>query len=441
MVSYVPKPNGGGHAGHQPQAVINFFSNVAGMANPQWYNYLGFDSEEEYNHDMNVKQLLNAKEKAGIGIYYMEDESSKFFGYSYDEILEMYDNGVVIPDEILNWAREMAQNNPVTEDTPVATDDAEALYMSLKNNPDVNIKTITEIFSKKCQENKLNLDIYNEEFVTLLKDITVQKNDIEMIVEDTKKQTAPLKDEWDDLSYKLMNGIPLTEEENERANSLKDGFGQIGGNCKKQISSAIVNIGSYLDKLTEVGQKIEIANSYSRVTKLILDELTDTGENSTNKTIIKMNSYEDIDDSDNDNLNSSYTNALTNSVYQLDTSINDISYKSKSLSGTLNEMADIGGFKLDDPDHSINLSFIDDIDFSILGDGDNRVEASETQKDLPDFEDFTIEFSPNDEPDSEYVYNPNGAKGENDYLPYSSDEEPYVKAPQSTANSNGRNKR
>ena len=441
MAFSVPKPNVG-HNGHQTQPVMNFSSAVTGMSDPEWYNYLGFDSEEEYNRDMNLRQLLKEKEKAGIGIYYMDDESSEFFGFSYDEILAMYDNGTVIPDEVLNWAREMAQNNPVTEDAPAASGDAEALYMSLKNNPDVNIKTITEIFSKKCDENRLNLDSYNEEFIVLLKDITVQKGDIEIIVEDAKKQTAPLKDEWDDLSYKLMNGVPLTEEELTRADELKDEFGQINDYCKEQIASVIVNIGSCIDKLAEVEQKIDIANSYSRITKLVLDELDDVGGTSENKSIIKTNSYGEIDDSANDNLNSNYTTALSNTVYQLDSSINDVYYKTENIHGTLNEIAETGGFKLDDPNHSVTLSFMNDVDFSILAENDEANETSETEEDLPEeFEDLTIELEFEDELNPEYAYNPDGAKEELDYLSYIPDEEPYIKAPESTNNFSGKNNR
>lgn len=441
MVLHVPKPNGGGHAGHQTQAVMTFTSPVTNIGEPEWYNYLGFDSEAEYNRDMNLKQMLNAKEKSGIGIYYMDDESSEFFGYSYDEILAMYDNGTVIPDEVLNWAKEMAQNNPVTEDAPALSDDAEALYMSLKNNPDVNIKTITDIFSKKCEENTIDIDSYGEEFTTLLKDISVQKSDVEMIVEDAKKRTAPLKDEWDDLSYKLQNGIPLTEEENERANVLKEEFGQIGEGCKKQISSIIVNIGSYIDKLAEVEQKIQTADSYSRITKLILDELSDTGENGTNKTIIKTNSYGDIDDSANDNLNSSYTTALTNSVYRLDTSVNDLNYKTNNIQGLLSEMAVIGGFKLDDPNHGITLSFIEDMDFSIL-DGDEEVtENQETDEEFPELEDITVELDFDDEINPEFVYNPDAVKEDNDYMPYIDEETPIIKAPDNINGNSDKNKK
>ena len=417
---HVPRPYGNIISGHSNAPYTNIFNLNPFVEDPQWWDYLGYDDEEQYNRRMTILNQLKAQNENSLNIFYLDDESSEFFGYSYEEILAMADNGTVIPDEVLEWAKSMAQNNPTTESVSVQTDDAEALYISLKNNPDMNIKSIADIFKKKCEENRQLLAEYNETLVTLNKDVSVLKNEIETIVEKTKKDLEPLKDEWDDINYKLSNGIPLTEDENIRAQFLRDKFGEIDGDCKSQIYSKIININYYMDTIAEVTLKIEIANSFSRVSKTILDDLNDPQASGTGKSVISSKNYSIIEELSNEDLSTDFTTALFNVVYKLNTEITDVDFKSGSMQEVLNQIAEIGGFKLDDPNHSINLSFIDDIDFSLLdNEGDNIVkedeetegEKGEVSNDLPeDLEDVTVDVPLDNEPDPIFGYNPEGAK-------------------------------
>ena len=448
---HVPRPYGNMISGQSNPPVHNMFNLNPFVENPQWWDYLGYDDEEQYNRRLTILNQLKAQNENSLNIFYLDDESSEFFGYSYEEILEMSDNGTVIPEEILNWAQSMAQNNPTTKSEPIQTDDAEALYISLKNNPDMNIKSSADIFTKKCEENRLILTEYNETLVTLNKDVSVLKNEIEAIVEKTKKELEPLKDEWDDISYKLSNGIPLTEDENIRAQFLKDKFGEIDEDCKSQIYSKIININYYLDMIAEVTLKIEVANSFSRVSKTILDDLNDPQASGSGKSVISSNNYSVQDELSNEDLSTDYTTALFNVVYKLDAEVTEVDFKSGSMQEILNEMAQIGGFKLDDPNHSINLSFIDDIDFSLLNnEGDNVVEEDETdeeeteeESDLSeDFENLTVEVPLETEPDPIFGYNPEAIKVFKDFsFDNSSSEKPYIKPVAGTFNQGNSNKK
>ena len=67
--------------------------------------------EKIYNARKNKLRATEIVIDANANIYYTEDESSEFFGYTYDEIIGMHNNGVTIPDEILDWAYSMVDAN------------------------------------------------------------------------------------------------------------------------------------------------------------------------------------------------------------------------------------------------------------------------------------------------------------------------------------------
>lgn len=422
----------------------------------EWYEYLGLDDEEEYNHSLNQKKRMAAKERAQVDVYYLDDDSSDYFGYSYEEILAMYEDGTNIPQEVLNWAMNMAQNDVTTEDIPVQADDAEALYLSLKQSPDNNLKTITKIFSEKCVEKMQELDSYREELASLLQDITVIKDKIEILKEEAQRETEPLKDEWEDINYKIIHNIPLTEEEGERANYLRGKFGEIDENYKSQISSEIVNISLYLDKIDEVSEKIETANSYSRVSKTILDDLTDNETSTANQAMMTKNDIQTEEILSNEQISADFTTKLYNSVYELDDSIDDASIKSSSIQNIMSEMSEIGGFQLNDPNHTVTMSFSEDIDFSAPNDMEiekNEEEPLEPEaepnvednfeEDLPsDLEDLTVELPLNEETNTEFVYNPDAIRNyEKPKYNNTPKQKPYIKAPEGTFNQSGNDRR
>ena len=387
MVLPIPKKHTS-HMGHNPphsdplpnSDLIPEDYTPGAEGNPEWWEYLDVDSEDDYRHEMRNLKRMREQDEMNLNIYYTDDDSSAFFGCSYDEILAMYEEGTVIPEEVLNWARSMAQNDVSSETVTVQSDDAEALYLSLKQNPDANLKTITQIFSDKCKEKSQELDAYGEELTTLLKDVDVMRNKIELLKEDAQKETEPLKDEWEDINYKLSHGIELTPQEKARAEYLKGKFGEIDENYKSQISSEIVNLGIYLDKISEVSQKIEIANSYSRVSKTILDELSSPEASNANAGIITSSDMETEETLNNDDVNANFTMTLYNAVYAMDNSVTFTNNKSTAIMSILEETAEIGGFQLNDPNHTIKTDFTEDIDFSILDNEDTPNSESDDIK-------------------------------------------------------------
>ena len=373
MVSPLPKR----HTSHMgqipPQSSVLPNSNIipedynpGDEGNPAWWEYLDYDSEEDYNANMRNLQQIRAKERANVNVYYTDDDSSEYFGYSYDEIIAMYEEGADIPTEVLNWAKSMAQNDISTESEPIQADDAEALYLSLKQNPDMNLKTITKIFSDKCKEKGQELNLYNEELTTLLKEVSVMKSKVEILKESAESEITPLKNEWDDLNYKISHNIPLTPEENKRAKFLRGKFGEIDSNYKSETSSEIVDIGIYIDKISEISQKIEIANSYSRVSKTILDELSSPEASEANAGIITKSDIQTEETLSNDDMNANFTDTLYDAVSSMDLSANDTNNKVFTIMDMMGEMAEIGGFQLDDPNRAITTDFENGIDFSAL---------------------------------------------------------------------------
>ena len=245
----------------------------------------GSDEEKIYNARKARLKTINVVIDSNSKIYYTDDESSAFFGFSYDEIIGMANNGVTIPDEILDWAYSMADTNAVEMTTDTEGSDAHDLYTSLKNNPLLNIKTITKIFVNKCNEQTQELEAYLDELDPIEREMEAARVDAETEREKSLNNIKSLVKEWKDLQAKFESGEKLNGSEQQRFEELKGLFGEEDEKYQDNIDSTTKNFTKIGAKLSTVTGKAETAFDFGSETILIAQELAEFEKTQKNRSI------------------------------------------------------------------------------------------------------------------------------------------------------------
>lgn len=140
---------------------------------------------------------------------------SQWANYSYEEIIEMENNGYKIPDEILEWAHAQQQAD-VTAYVVVADEATTEDYTSTEEATDDNsldsikqkaIKYITQaensIKETEAQEDDFKEKLRNALFVKIRKEDEYKK---------TAEQVEKMTEEWKDLDEKKKNGTLSSNE-------------------------------------------------------------------------------------------------------------------------------------------------------------------------------------------------------------------------------------
>ncbi len=276
------------------------------MADDEYYfthpNDPSFDFIEKYDTDGNpvfsdpaMAEIYSARRArlktinvvidSNSKIYYTDDKSSAFFGFSYDEIIGMANNGVTIPDEILDWAYSMADTNAVEMTTDTEGSSAHDLYTSLKNNPLLNIKTITKIFVNKCNEQTQELEAYLDELDPIEREMEAARVDAEAEREKSLNNIKSLVKEWKDLQAKFESGEKLNGSEQQRFEELKGLFGEEDEKYQDSIDSTTKNFTKISAKLSTVTGKAETAFDFGSETLLIAQELAEFEKTEKNRSI------------------------------------------------------------------------------------------------------------------------------------------------------------
>lgn len=212
-------------------------------------------------HD--VKNALSASNKP------MDSEWSQ---YSYEEILEMEDAGVVIPEEFLKWAHSMQASNTVdylldTGDT-ANINDSENLKSDVGDagNPG-KIKT-AKAMNKQVLLQEEVLKEATIEFERYSNELDSVSNDAQSLQAANLKQVQTMMDEFKTLDAKVKNGEELSQGEKAR-------YGELGTMMDNQINSSNVQIENFtadFDEITKlmtgISKEAKVAQDYANAVSL-----------------------------------------------------------------------------------------------------------------------------------------------------------------------------
>lgn len=186
--------------------------------------------------------------------------------YTAEEIMAMYNDGVNIPQDIVDLASTELQENPtVTPDDEENTDGVED--ETTEKQPFLNLIPIAKDKIEKCEENNDKLE---KEISDLIPEQQKQEKDI---AESIKKQRETLDEyqnsvkEYTKLQKKIENGETLTEKEQKRYEDLS----KILGAQKDETD------GFELDK-AEITKSLNDINILAVLGEKLADETIEVGD-------------------------------------------------------------------------------------------------------------------------------------------------------------------
>lgn len=192
--------------------------------------------------------------------------------YTAEEIMAMFNDGVNIPQDIVDLASTELQENPtITSDEEENPDGVED--ETTEKEPFLNLIPKAEDKIEKCEENNNKLE---KEITDLIPEEQKQEKDINSIL---KKQRETLDEyqnsvkEYTKLQKKIENGDSLTEKEQKRYEDLS----KILGTQKNEAD------GFELDK-TEITKSLNDINILAVLGEKLADETVEVGEDLTDYT-------------------------------------------------------------------------------------------------------------------------------------------------------------
>ena len=148
-------------------------------------------------------------------------QDPEWAGYSYEEIIQMENNGYKIPQEVLLWAHAQAESDVTSYQC--VTDSSTADDGSTDQlNAESDINTILANAQKyiiKAEKAEEEIKAKTEEFEVVKNKALQIKKDNEDSFKEASQKMSKMKQEWDDLNKKAKEGS-LTSTEEKKYNEL-----------------------------------------------------------------------------------------------------------------------------------------------------------------------------------------------------------------------------
>ncbi len=312
--------------------------------------------EKIYKTRMAKFKALSVTIDSNASIYYTDDESSEFFGYSYDEIIGMANNGTTIPDEILEWAYAMADANATETTEETEGNDAHALYLSLKNNPFLNIKTITKIFVNKCDEQTEALEAYLDEIDPIEREMEAANVEAETNKEQSLNNIKSLVKEWKDLQAKVDNGEELSTNEQERFAELNGLFNEEDAKYQDNVDDTTRNFNKFGERLNFVSQKADTTIDFGAETILISNELAEFEKTNKNRSVfggLIAQGFVGLLGANSLAGNKKFSQVAHTIGVNTQNFATDVNTTIKEVQALMQNTADTAGFEIEDQTHTV----------------------------------------------------------------------------------------
>ena len=209
---------------------------------------------------LDIRDMLGGFLKIGQkALIHCEVTDPKWAGYTYDEILQMEEDGFVVPKEILEWAHAKQQADETnyilvgetvdaTPDTTLEDNVAPDDFNTLRTR---SMQDIAKVEKAQIETQKL-MDEYNLK-AQGAKQIQEEKEDS---YKDSMKEITDLAKEWKTLNDKQKNGTQLTNDEQYRLEELGKLLNGYDGKLTKEIQADNFELNSFLEGLESITEKV-----------------------------------------------------------------------------------------------------------------------------------------------------------------------------------------
>lgn len=215
------------------------------------------------------------------------DPLSPFYGenaiwakFTYTEIIQMEEQGVLIPNEVLSWAHSMQDSDTTDYQTTdsLNSDDPDNIQQEIDSQGDdsssIDLSKTAKALTEQCEDNQNDLDSQIDNINTMKKDVETQKNQTEEIQKQSLNKIQDIIDEWQALESKLKRNIPLSQEEQERFSELSSLLNKENQQYQKAMDNIDLNFDDIENSLNEIDKTTKTANELSNATESIGEKIS-----------------------------------------------------------------------------------------------------------------------------------------------------------------------
>lgn len=215
--------------------------------------YLNYSSRDSY-----IRMVENFSESKRTNAAMCAVQDSNWQGYSYEEIIQMENNGVKIPQEVLLWAHAQQESDIVSYEVieSEALNDDNTSTGEISNSSDINallknaqIYTVKSTSAQKTAEE--DAERYSELSTQAKKIQSENKN----TYKDELEKISKLTKEWKQLDTKNKNGTLNSSEKNRYNELSKTINSENNNNNKKEVAFNEKELDELLSSMSGLSEK------------------------------------------------------------------------------------------------------------------------------------------------------------------------------------------
>lgn len=215
--------------------------------------YLNYSSRDSY-----IRMVENFSESKRTNAAMCAVQDPNWQGYSYEEIIQMENNGVKIPQEVLLWAHAQQESDIVSYEVieSEALNDDNTSTGEISNSSDINallknaqIYTIKSTSAQKTAEE--DAEKYSELSTQAKKIQSENKN----TYKDELEKISKLTKEWKQLDTKNKNGTLNSSEKNRYNELSKTINSESNNNNKKEVAFNEKELDELLSSMSGLSEK------------------------------------------------------------------------------------------------------------------------------------------------------------------------------------------
>lgn len=215
--------------------------------------YLNYSSRDSY-----IRMVENFSESKRTNAAMCAVQDPNWQGYSYEEIIQMENNGVKIPQEVLLWAHAQQESDIVSYEIieSEALNDNNTSTGEISNSSDINtllknaqIYTVKSTSAQKTAEE--DAERYSELSTQAKKIQSENKN----TYKDELEKISKLTKEWKQLDRKNKNGTLNSSEKNRYNELSKTINSESNNNNKKEVAFNEKELDELLSSMSGLSEK------------------------------------------------------------------------------------------------------------------------------------------------------------------------------------------
>lgn len=215
--------------------------------------YLNYSSRDSY-----IRMVENFSESKRTNAAMCAVQDPNWQGYSYEEIIQMENNGVKIPQEVLLWAHAQQESDIVSYEVieSEALNDDNTSTGEISNSSDINallknaqIYTVKSTSAQKTAEE--DAERYSELSTQAKKIQSENKN----TYKDELDKISKLTKEWKQLDTKNKNGTLNSSEKNRYNELSKTINSESNNNNKKEVAFNEKELDELLSSMSGLSEK------------------------------------------------------------------------------------------------------------------------------------------------------------------------------------------